>query len=805
MELRQEFIGVGCNRTPHSVSWLSSTQPTIRDRSLVAYGGGSLVAVYDVVHCKVTAAMAGHKGQVNCVQWLETDKGNGELALEILSGSSDGTVRVWSYDGAADLYEATAVLKDHTSSVSNLTAITVGEKSFLVSCSSTGAVIVHGRETAGSEWTLLQRIPFKPKSIVQSSSLVSTTGPGGCSFVILALGSVDTKVHLYASPLSGAVSEVQFAPVAHLEGHENWVRDVSFCSTDEGDLMLASASQDGNIRLWRFTKLSNVSELSVQDELIDDTADGVGGDIGDDDDNDDDDDEYEEGGFNQGLITSYGQRGHRVRVKSDNDMLELAVLLDAMLIGHEERVMTARWRPVEVSPEGKKHQPMVLLSAATDRTMMVWRPDHESDIWQNEVVVGTYGGHTIGFYSGNMGPGGRSILGVGFTGSFHLWTTPDSENNDSWAAELTPSGHFGPVVDLAWDSEKNYILSTSKDQTTRVFAKWPSTDEKQSEAQLLVQDRPTLSPQGEWHELARPQVHGFDLHCMTPVLMGPTQPFPHLFASGAEEKVIRVFLAPLPFVQSAQGIAGIASSIEPESVSDSGFLIKRALKAHIPELGLSNKAVMYGDEAEVVLTAGSLGHMFEVKQEQGDDLSHPPFEEELIGRTLWPEVEKLYGHGYELISMCSSNDGALIASASSAKKMEHATVRLWDTKSWTQICELPGHTLSVVGLQFSPDNKYLLSVSRDRHFCLYKRTEDAKMPFRLVLKHKAHSRIIWGCSWSPCGNLFATGSRDKRVKVWKRGPNAADSKGMEPWVEDSCIFTPSPVVSVEMAPVREDE
>jgi elongator complex protein 2 len=31
--------------------------------------------------------------------------------------------------------------------------------------------------------------------------------------------------------------------------------------------------------------------------------------------------------------------------------------------------------------------------------------------------------------------------------------------------------------------------------------------------------------------------------------------------------------------------------------------------------------------------------------------------------TLWPEKDKLYGHGYELISVATSSDGQYIASA----------------------------------------------------------------------------------------------------------------------------------------------
>ncbi len=60
---------------------------------------------------------------------------------------------------------------------------------------------------------------------------------------------------------------------------------------------------------------------------------------------------------------------------------------------------------------------------------------------------------------------------------------------------------------------------------------------------------------------------------------------PHQFASGADEKVVRVFLAPKPFLTTLENISGIATN---ESKEDSGNT-KRAIKGTVPELGLSNK------------------------------------------------------------------------------------------------------------------------------------------------------------------------------------------------------------------------
>lgn len=45
--------------------------------------------------------------------------------------------------------------------------------------------------------------------------------------------------------------------------------------------------------------------------------------------------------------------------------------------------------------------------------------------------------------------------------------------------------------------------------------------------------------------------------------------------------------------------------------------------------------------------------------------------------TLWPEVQKLYGHGYEIYALAATNEGRLLASACRSTRPEFAKVILW--------------------------------------------------------------------------------------------------------------------------------
>ena len=113
--------------------------------------------------------------------------------------------------------------------------------------------------------------------------------------------------------------------------------------------------------------------------------------------------------------------------------------------------------------------------------------------------------------------------------------------------------------------------------------------------------------------------------------------------------------------------------------------------------------------------------------------------------------------------------------------MEHAVVRVYDSRSYKVFGEpLPGHVLTVTRISFSPDDKLILTVSRDRTWRLFEAQNDngkiCYLSFVInynvqkygtgyipIASEKAHSRIIWDCGWSIEGDVFATASRDKTV------------------------------------------
>lgn len=101
-------------------------------------------------------------------------------------------------------------------------------------------------------------------------------------------------------------------------------------------------------------------------------------------------------------------------------------------------------------------------------------------------------------------------------------------------------------------------------------------------------------------------------------------------------------------------------------------------------------------------------------------------------------------------------------------------------------------------MKFSNNGQYLLSVSRDRSWKLYKRKTESnnneleKPQFNLFRfinsKNVYHTRIIWSCDWSHDDKYFVTTSRDKRVCVWNGDINETQSAEEKPIISNNSTF-----------------
>ena len=724
-KISYEFIATGGSRHPAAADW-------DLDSGLLAYGADRNVALWipDDPHCGgVHAILRGHTDTVNAVKFFPMRSDTRRL---LFSGSLDKTIRVWVTDtGSGDAFREAQVLLGHQKSLS---AIAVLRDSNLLASASADARVkiwILGWQSSGNDPQASLRQDLRLDYLPLALDLAYVQGR---TTVVLAVAGTRSHVQLFVS----STAEKNFTTAATLTGHEGWIRSLSFVHEDDSprsDLLLASASQDKYIRLWRIHKgeeLPAVSEAS-HDSLL--------------------------GSVKNTLFN----KAHRFSCGGD----KLSATFEALLVGHEDWIYSARWS----SAQGD----LRLLSASADNSLAIWALDVRSGIWTCTVRIGdinaqkgatTATGSSGGLWNGLWSPDADSVAAIGRTGSWRVWR--HNATAGSWVQDVATSGHTREVQDIVWAPDGSYLLSTSSDQTTRLFAEWNRQG--------------TIS----WHEMSRPQIHGYNLNCVD--VLNVTQ-----FISGADEKPLRVFDMPNATAELLSNLSGYCpkpSSKLPEA-------------ANIPVMGLSNKAIdSEGDGNHQVngdvetktpdqaheLTSASMAH-----------LDRPPSEDQLGRHLLWPEREKLYGHGYEVCAVASSRDATLIASACRASSIDHAVIRGYKTSDWQQFRHaLKAHSLTVTSLEFSCDDMYLLSVGRDRQCFVFERDAGNPNHYSMFASDpKAHSRMILDASWAPVGadgaRIFATAGRDKRIHIWTLTAGGSLKK-------NTTLNASSPVTAVAFAP-----
>ncbi|KAL8371702.1 hypothetical protein RB595_001487 [Gaeumannomyces hyphopodioides] len=804
------YISVGANRHSAVADWSLD--------GIVAYGSGANIALWrptDERPRGVTRLLRGHKDTVKAVKLISAGTG-GDSDKEapssyLVSGSDDQCLILWEL-GHDDQALLRQTVHEHTAPVHCVA--TLGRsaarrgRTLVASGAADGTIKIWTLEAGALR--LLQTIQTKPKFFPLALALSSLDDKE--SSYILAAAGTKPFVQVFAATAAaidtdGAVAlgtdTIEFKLQATLTGHEGWIRSLDYAWEDaskapQGDLLLASASQDKYIRLWRVHRTTAgdppPSKAAVAAPQVD-------------------------GGPPSSSLAFPGKSPSNKAHRFTAGASEYSISFEALLLGHDDWIYSAKWHSSPTTATGGGVGRPQLLSTSADNSLAIWEADVDSGIWITSARLGelskekgatTATGSIGGFWTGLWSPSGRTVVCLGRTGSWRRW---DLEADDSsgasgmWRQALSVSGHTKAVTGITWSRDGGYLLSTSSDQTTRLHAEWRARDVTRKYGKSEQELSPT------WHEMARPQIHGYDLNCIDS--LGSSQ-----FVSGADEKLMRVFSAPKAVARLLGRLTGNGAIA---SGSGGGGLDALPDAANIPVLGLSNKAVEAvddeaADEAEAAAAAAADAAAEDGGRRQDPDaaittslfrastldLARPPYEDSLSRHTLWPEIEKLYGHGYELSCLAASHDGRVVASACRASSLNHAVIRLFATSPrWTEIRPpLTAHSLTATRLRFSPDDAFLLSVGRDRQWAVFRRGaapppaedagsaskpgDDAELRYSLFQANpKGHTRMILDAAWAPLlavgarGPLraFATAGRDKNVRVWMLRENKAEGSG----------------------------
>ena len=135
--------------------------------------------------------------------------------------------------------------------------------------------------------------------------------------------------------------------------------------------------------------------------------------------------------------------------------------------------------------------------------------------------MGQFLGNKNAYFDVLTDPSFQYLLALNYTGAVLLWEWRDSK----FCLTECFNGHAGTVKALQWNNTGHFLVSASKDQTTRVIARHAET--------------------GLYHEVSRAQIHGYDINAVT--VLKVKEGILDVIACGADEKVVRILEPPACF------------------------------------------------------------------------------------------------------------------------------------------------------------------------------------------------------------------------------------------------------------------
>lgn len=673
------------------------------------YSRSNCPVLYDTEQGRVTSILIGHSGQVNNQHFVDTSFSDQETSDQIylISTSHDKTAIVWQFDSKL---LTSKILHQFTAP---------NESSFTATCSFRDEESNFISITTSIDCSICLWVNAEPVYILETryccfEAKFFALKVDGINYKFLFLAGSDNKIRVFQ------INSKNLEFLFELLGHSDWIKciDVSRLADRTDEFLVASSSQDSYIRVWHMKLVNSDLDLSQQIRTT----------------------------VSKPLQVSCDQKSR------------LTATLETVLSGHEGIVYGLCWF------KKSAHPILQLISCSADKTVILWRsaiaspqgsqnqqqpnkyeqcPASEG-VWQQVQRFGETGETNLPFLGVCLSEDESIFYALSLRGAIHSWHI-DKETS-SWLARPAILGHFGPITDLSWEKSGAYLLSASLDKTCRLHA--------------------ISSKDQDWHELARPQVHGHEINCLVSI-------DPIRFATGAEEKTVRIFRATQFFLKNFKFLA--SASLELDGQADN-----LPIHAQLPALGLSNKGACspYGDvktSGDADQESGPSSNWYAVSKlvehlAEIDHLESPPIEEILLQSTLWVETHKLFGHGNELHALAVDSTGSYLASATKANCAELANVIIWDCAKFRKNTTIQHHTLTVTRLRFSPNDRYLLSISRDRTWCLSERTGNPKPSYAKFINttkiNAVHERIIWDCCWTCDSQYFVTVSRDKKAILW---------------------------------------
>ncbi len=556
-----------------------------------------------------------------------------------------------------------------------------------------------------------------------------------------------------------------------LRVHRNPYGGVTALACSPDGQLLASASTDQTIRVWRRHDWSVLQTLSGHTGNVWGLAFAANGQL------------LASGGDDKSVRLWDPRSGELVRALS----------------GHTDSV-----KSVAFSADGR-----LLASASHDHTVRLWNP-------ADGALVRSLGGHTNNVQCVAFSPGGELLASASDDQTARLWRVSDG------TCVRTLSGHSNSVLGLAFAPDGE-TLATCGGSTALVrwgggdctVRLWRIADGRQLKTfaghvwcvktLAYSPDGKLLASGGEdhtiriWHPPSGELVETIKAHPGA-VLSLAFSPDGRLLLSGGDEGGLHVRGLVDDGRQTLPGHHDDdKSGVTDKPIGDLAFSPDGSLLA-CGSFDHAARIWRLGDQSLLLTLTGHQNNIRTLAFSPDGQVLATASDDQTV--RLWRRsdgvlLKTLAGHGGWVRGVAFSPDGSLLASSSDsnvrlwhvgdAKMLQTATghqgnvhcvafspdgtllasgaddtsIRVWRVPTLESVRTLSGHTAAVMRVAFSPDGTLLASASADSVVRVWRAADG-----ELVRKFEGHTAAVLGLAFSPDGRQLASSGVDWTVRIW---------------------------------------